>query len=61
MEYSTISISLDDTLLEQAKKLFEELGLDIETAVNVFLKQCVREQRIPFRIGEVFNVEKFED
>lgn len=52
MEYSTISISVDDTLLEQAQSIFEELGLDLSTAINIFLEQCVKEQRIPFMVDE---------
>ena len=43
---------LDPELKEQAQDLFESLGMNLTTAVNIFLRQSVREQAIPFRIGE---------
>lgn len=46
------NILVDPDLKEQAVELFSSLGLTFSAAVNVFLKQCVREQAIPFRIGE---------
>lgn len=58
MANSTISIRVNDTLKEQAQSLFKEWGMDMSTAVNIFLSQTVREQRIPFFIGgEVPNAE----
>ncbi len=58
MSNSTISIRVNDNLKEQAQALFKSWGLDMSTAVNIFLSQTVREQRIPFIIGEgVPNVE----
>lgn len=58
MANSTISIRVNDTLKEQAQTLFKEWGMDMSTAVNIFLSQTVREQRIPFIIGgEVPNTE----
>ena len=46
------NIKIDPELKEQAQELFESLGMNLTTAVNVFLRQSVREQAIPFRIGE---------
>lgn len=34
---------------EELRKLFENLGLDLSTAVNLFFKQCLLEDGIPFR------------
>jgi DNA-damage-inducible protein J len=44
---ATLNIRTDDTLKAQAELLFSELGLSLSTAVNMFLKQSVREQRVP--------------
>ena len=33
-----------------AKKIFEELGLNMTTAVNIFLRQTIRENGIPFEL-----------
>ncbi len=46
------NIKIDPVLKEQAQDLFESLGMNLSTAVNIFLRQSVREQAIPFRIGE---------
>lgn len=46
------NIKIDPELKEQAQELFESLGMNLTTAVNIFLRQSVREQAIPFRIGE---------
>lgn len=50
---ATIStnIKIDSTLKQESQELFESLGLNLSTAVNMFLRQAVREQAIPFRIG----------
>jgi DNA-damage-inducible protein J len=41
---------MDDGLKENADFLFEELGLNMTTAVNIFVRQVVRQGRIPFDI-----------
>ena len=45
-----VNIRLDDGLKETADLLFEELGLNMTTAVNVFVRQTVRQGGIPFDI-----------
>ena len=44
------NINLDENLKKSAQILFADLGMDLTTAVTVYLKQAVREQRIPFEI-----------
>ena len=44
------NISLDSELKSQAQELMADLGLDLSSAITLFLKQAVREQRIPFEI-----------
>jgi DNA-damage-inducible protein J len=46
-----LTIPIDDTLKEQADVLFEELGMNTSTAVNVFIREALRQRGIPFRIG----------
>jgi addiction module antitoxin, RelB/DinJ family len=48
---TNICIRIDAGLKERAEVLFNELGLSINTAVNVFLRQAVREGRIPFKVS----------
>ena len=45
-----MNIRMDETTKKQAQQLFAEFGLDMTTAINMFLKQSVREQRIPFEL-----------
>lgn len=52
MALQSINIEIDENLMKQAQELFAGMGMDVTTAVNVFLHQAVREQAIPFRIGE---------
>ena len=49
------NISLDEDLKKEAQALFAEFGLDLSTAITIFLKQSVREGRIPF------SIHKFKD
>lgn len=44
------NISLDPELKEKAIKLFSNFGLDLSTAITLFLSQSVREEKIPFEI-----------
>jgi DNA-damage-inducible protein J len=48
---TNISIRMDAELKKQAEKLFSELGMNMTTAFNIFLRQSVRQQRIPFEIA----------
>lgn len=44
------NINLEPELKKRAQELFKDLGLDLTTAVTLFLKQALREQAIPFEI-----------
>ena len=46
----TMTIRTNKAVKEQASKLFRDLGLDMSTAVNIFLRQSVRENKIPFEV-----------
>lgn len=45
-----IQFRVDKELKNEADKLFKELGLDLSTAIKLFLKQSVNKQAIPFAI-----------
>ena len=46
----TTTISIDAEIKTLAQKLFADLGLDMSTAINIFLRQAVYENGIPFAI-----------
>ncbi len=48
---TNISIRMDSDLKKQADELFNELGMNISTAFNIFVRQSLREGRIPFEIS----------
>jgi len=47
---SNLNIKIDRELKAQADKLFNDMGMNLTTAVNVFVRQAVLERAIPFRI-----------
>ena len=49
---SNISIRMDSDLKAAAEALYEELGMNLSTAFNIFVRQSLRERGIPFKITE---------
>lgn len=47
---TNISIRMDSELKKQADIFFSELGMNLSTAFNIFVRQSLREGRIPFDI-----------
>ena len=43
-------IRIDEDLKKQAAELFSQLGLDMSSAMNIFLKQCVLRGGLPFNV-----------
>jgi DNA-damage-inducible protein J len=54
---TNVSIPMDVQLKKQAEELFLELGLNITIATDMFLRQAVRVQGIPFVISRFPNAE----
>ena len=48
---TNISIRMDSNLKAQAEALFSELGMNLTTAFNIFVRQSLREGGIPFEIS----------
>lgn len=51
MATTNISIRIDTDIKAKADELFSELGMNISTAFNIFVRQSIRERRIPFDIS----------
>ena len=49
-ESVNLSIRVNRQLKESAEALFGELGMNLTTALNVFLRQAVRQGGIPFSV-----------
>ena len=52
MKNVNVTLRVDEDLKKQADALFSELGLNLTTAFNIFLRQSVREQKIPFQVSK---------
>ena len=50
MSTTNISIRMDSELKSQADAFFGELGMNLSTAFNIFVRQSLRDGRIPFDI-----------
>ena len=50
MATTNVSIRMDADLKAQADALFAELGMNLSTAFNIFVRQSLREGGIPFEI-----------
>lgn len=50
MESTNLNIRTDKEVKLQAEKIFNDLGLNMTTAVNIFLRQAIRENGIPFEV-----------
>lgn len=50
-ETTNLSIRMDKELKEEAETLFNKLGMNMTTAFNIFARQSVRQQKIPFEIA----------
>ncbi len=50
MKNTNMNIRMDSEVKQQAEALFAEFGLNMTSAINLFLRQSIREQGIPFEI-----------
>ncbi len=48
---TTVSFRTNRQIKEEAKQLYSSLGMDLSTAINIFLRQSIRDNGIPFHIS----------
>ena len=48
---TSMNLRIDKNLKKAAETLFDSLGINMTTAINIFLRQSVRDQGIPFQIS----------
>jgi len=53
MAQTNISIRIDEDIKKEAENLFSKLGLTLSSATNVFFRQAVRTQGIPFELSAI--------
>lgn len=50
MATTNLNIRIDKNIKYQAEEIFNELGLNMTTAINLFLRTTIREHGIPFEL-----------
>ena len=50
MASTSITIRMDEQLKKQVEVLFDDMGLNMTTAITIFAKAVVRQGKIPFEI-----------
>ena len=50
MAKKRINITVDEVILDEAKELFHYMGIDVSTAINLFLWQAVEDWGFPFQL-----------
>lgn len=50
MATSTLQIRIDSGLRKDAERLFTNAGLDMSSAIRLFLRQSVIRRRLPFEV-----------
>ena len=56
----SVNIKMDEEIRDKSKELFSKMGLDMTTAVNMFLIQAIRLNQIPFQIKATSEEEEIE-
>ena len=50
MAQTNLTIRIDEEIKHEAEILFNRIGLNMSAAINVFFRQAIREQSIPFEL-----------
>jgi DNA-damage-inducible protein J len=50
-ETTNLNIRIDRDLKAEADQIFSALGMNLTTAITVFVKQAVRQRKIPFEVA----------
>ena len=51
-EMDVLEIEIDKELKEQAEALLQKIGMDLETAIILFIAECVRIHGLPFELND---------
>ena len=55
MAQTNLTVRIDESTKREAENLFNKIGLNMSSAVNVFFRQAIREQAIPFELKASSN------
>ena len=64
MAQTNLTVRIDEDIKREAEFLFSKIGLNMSSAINVFFRQAVREQAIPFELkpydGDYYSGQRME-
>ena len=52
---TNLSIRIDRGLKDEADQIFSDMGMNLTTAITIFIRQAVRQKKIPFEIALDIN------
>ncbi|WP_202107597.1 type II toxin-antitoxin system RelB/DinJ family antitoxin [Succinivibrio dextrinosolvens] len=55
MATSSINIRVDEEVKKNANILFNKLGLNMSTAINIFLQMSINQNGLPFKVSLNYN------
>ena len=58
---ANFTVRIDDDVKKEAEILFEKLGMSVSGAINIFFRQAIHEQGIPFQIKAPTAEEKYNE
>lgn len=58
---TNLNVRVNTTIKKKSDELFKDLGLNMSTAINIFLTKCVKTSGIPFMIEEPKPTDAFND
>lgn len=58
---SQIQVRIDIKTKEDAQKIFNNLGLDISSAIKLFFRQTINSKNLPFEIRDLYNAKLLKE
>lgn len=61
MATTNVTIRMDNEIKKEAEELFNNLGLNLTSAINIFIRRAIAEQGIPFEVKKTnYNQETIQ-
>lgn len=60
MATTNVTIRMDNEIKKEAEELFNDLGFNLTSAINIFIRRAIAEQGIPFEVKKVYNNETIQ-
>lgn len=58
---AVIQLRIDEATKKEAMKIYEDLGLDLSTAIRIFLSRSIQAKGFPFEMGQSNYMDIWED